>query len=88
MLGSLCLYGGLTLLAAIVGTAYYFTEKVAPWDVKGKRILITGGSSGVRPHSRTQRDSNSDSDSDSRQAVPALSQPAPRLLHRFFSHLY
>lgn len=48
----LALLGVLALLAVI---AHVFVERVAPWSVSGKRILITGGSSGVGTNG-TQRD--------------------------------
>jgi len=35
------------LLVLLAGVAFAFVERVPDWDPKGKRILITGGSSGI-----------------------------------------
>lgn len=47
----------LALLVALAVIAHVFVERVPAWSVSGKRVLITGGSSGVSHHAqRTGRD--------------------------------
>jgi 3-dehydrosphinganine reductase len=45
--GCTALNVGVGVIAAVAAVAYVLSEKIPSWNPKGKRILITGGSSGI-----------------------------------------